>query len=48
VNYTEPAFSPNGKTIAFRAPNGTYTIPATGSHKPAKASSYTGLAAYRR
>ncbi|WP_051738431.1 TolB family protein [Kitasatospora setae] len=30
VHYTEPAFSPDGKTIAFRGPDGTYTIPTKG------------------
>lgn len=43
---TEPTFSPNGATIAFRAPNGTYTVPATGAHAPAKVTVSTGLPAY--
>jgi len=47
TNYTEPTFSPNGATIAFRAPNGTYTIPANGTHAPVRATISTGLAAYR-
>ncbi|MFD8734763.1 TolB family protein [Streptomyces sp. NPDC059618] len=49
TDYTEPAWSPNSKTIAFRAPNGTYTITKTahGFGAPVKASSHTGLPAYR-
>jgi len=47
TDFTEPTFSANGETIAFRAPNGTYTVPANGSHAPVKVSGYTGLAAYR-
>ncbi|MFC1417909.1 hypothetical protein [Streptacidiphilus cavernicola] len=47
TNYTEPDFSANGRTIAFRSPNGSYTLPATGSHTPTRVSGYTGLIAYR-
>ncbi|MHA6760011.1 TolB family protein [Streptacidiphilus sp. PAMC 29251] len=47
TNYTEPTWSANGKTIAFRTPTGTDIIPANGSKGPVKISSYTGLAAYR-
>ena len=47
INYTEPTFSPDGTTIAFRAPNGTYTIPAGGTHTPTRVSASTGLPAYR-
>jgi hypothetical protein len=47
TNYTEPTFSPDGTTIAFRAPNGTYTIPANGTHAPVKATQSIGLPAYR-
>ena len=47
VNYTEPAVSPNGQTIAFHGIDGTYTLPATGTHTPVRTSTYTGLAAYR-
>lgn len=48
-DYTEPTWSPNGKTIAFRAPTGTYTITKTahGFGKPVKVSQHTGLPAYR-
>lgn len=46
---TEPTWSPNGKTIAFRAPAGTYTITKTahGFNRPVKVSQHTGLPAYR-
>ncbi|WP_405659751.1 TolB family protein [Streptomyces sp. NBC_00079] len=46
---TEPTWSPNGKTIAFRAPSGTYTITkgAHGFGSPVKVSKHTGLPAYR-
>ncbi|MCZ0984526.1 hypothetical protein O1M54_00450 [Streptomyces diastatochromogenes] len=49
TDYTEPTWSPNGKTIAFRAPTGTYTITKTahGFGKPVKVSRHTGLPAYR-
>ncbi|MGW4137142.1 TolB family protein [Streptomyces mirabilis] len=49
ADYTEPTWSPNGKTIAFRAPTGTYTITKTahGFGKPVKVSQHTGLPAYR-
>jgi hypothetical protein len=47
VDYTEPAFSPDGRTIAFRGTDGTYTIPVNGTHTPVLTSSYTGLVAYR-
>ncbi|MFD6994881.1 TolB family protein [Streptomyces mirabilis] len=49
ADYTEPTWSPNGKTIAFRAPTGTYTITKTahGFGKPVKVSKHTGLPAYR-
>ncbi|MEU5632670.1 PD40 domain-containing protein [Streptomyces rishiriensis] len=49
TDYTEPTWSPNGKTIAFRAPTGTYTITKTahGFGKPVKVSQHTGLPAYR-
>ncbi|MBY8889390.1 hypothetical protein K7472_31785 [Streptomyces sp. PTM05] len=47
VDYTEPAWSPDGTTLAVRTPSGTVTMPANGSGSPAKATSVTGLAAYR-
>lgn len=47
TDYTEPAFSPDGRTIAARTPTGIVTLPANGSHAPVKVSDYTGLPAYR-
>jgi len=47
---TEPTWSPNGKTIAFRTPTGTYTVSKTahGFGTPVKVTQHTGLPAYRR
>lgn len=47
TDYTEPAFSPDGRTIAARTPGGIVTLPADGSHAPVKVSGYQGLPAYR-
>ncbi|WP_078861863.1 PD40 domain-containing protein [Streptomyces sp. NRRL F-5123] len=47
TDYTEPAFSPDGKTVAARTPAGIVTLPADGSAAPVKISDYTGLPAYR-
>ncbi|MFH8336436.1 hypothetical protein [Streptomyces sp. AM6-12] len=47
TDYTEPAWSPDGKTLAVRTPSGTVTLRADGTGRPAKATSTTGLAAYR-
>ncbi|MEU9443893.1 hypothetical protein AB0D42_23905 [Streptomyces sp. NPDC048304] len=47
TDYTEPAWSPDGKTLAVRTPSGTVTLPADGSGHPAKVTSTVGLAAYR-
>ncbi|MEU9242793.1 hypothetical protein [Streptomyces sp. NPDC048385] len=49
TDYTEPTWSPNGKTIAFRTPNGTYTVTRTahGFGSPVKVSAHKGLPAYR-
>jgi hypothetical protein len=47
TDYTEPAWSPDGKTLAVRTPSGTVTLPADGSGHPAKVTSTAGLAAYR-
>ncbi|MFJ5230452.1 hypothetical protein ACIQBJ_11230 [Kitasatospora sp. NPDC088391] len=43
---TEPAFSPDGKTVAFRTPDGVWTVPAKGG-KPVRATDTVGLPAYR-
>ncbi|WP_079139035.1 TolB-like translocation protein, partial [Actinacidiphila rubida] len=47
TDYTEPAWSPDGRTIAARTPAGIVTLPADGSHAPVRVSGYTGLPAYR-
>ncbi|MEV6837799.1 hypothetical protein AB0N17_25375 [Streptomyces sp. NPDC051133] len=47
TDYTEPAWSPDGKTLAARTPAGTVTLRADGTGKPAKVTSTAGLAAYR-
>lgn len=47
TNYTEPTWSPDGHTLAFRTPTGIDTMPANGSKAPVRVSSYTGLPAYR-
>lgn len=48
TDYTEPAWSPNGKTIAARTSAGIVTLPANGSAAPVKVSGYKGLPAYRK
>ncbi|MGW2488324.1 TolB family protein [Streptomyces sp. NPDC001606] len=47
TDYTEPAWSPDGKTLAARTPSGTVTLRADGTGHPTKVTSTTGLAAYR-
>ncbi|GHH69003.1 hypothetical protein GCM10018781_27030 [Kitasatospora indigofera] len=47
TDFTEPAWSPDGRTLAVRAPDGIYTLPVDGSAAPVKISTYTGLPAYR-
>jgi hypothetical protein len=47
TDYTEPAWSPDGKTIAARTPAGIVTLPANGSAAPVRISDYVGLPAYR-
>ena len=47
TDYTEPAWSPDGRTIAVRVPDGVATLPADGSAAPTRISSVTGLPAYR-
>ncbi|MQS17684.1 hypothetical protein F7Q99_37230 [Streptomyces kaniharaensis] len=47
TDYTEPAWSPDGRTIAVRTPEGISTVPADGSAAPTPVSTFKGLAAYR-
>ncbi|MEY9949498.1 hypothetical protein ABH937_006611 [Kitasatospora sp. GAS1066B] len=47
TDYTEPAWSPSGTTIAARTANGIVTLPANGSAAPTLISGYQGLPAYR-
>ncbi|MFF3008350.1 hypothetical protein ACFVTF_36770 [Kitasatospora sp. NPDC057940] len=47
TDYTEPAWSPDGLTIAARTPDGVSTLPADGSAAPAPVSTVKGLPAYR-
>ncbi|MFD8088251.1 TolB family protein [Kitasatospora sp. NPDC059722] len=47
TDYTEPAWSPDGKTIAVRTPDGISTLPADGSAAPAPVSTFKGLPAFR-
>lgn len=47
TDYTEPAFSPDGRTIAVRTPDGVATLPANGSAVPKLISTTAGLPAYR-
>ncbi|WP_435172390.1 hypothetical protein [Actinacidiphila sp. bgisy145] len=47
TDYTEPAFSPDNRTIAARTPDGIVELPADGSGSPAKVSDYQGLPAFR-
>ncbi|WP_042406100.1 PD40 domain-containing protein [Streptacidiphilus carbonis] len=47
TDYTEPTWSPDGRTIAARTPAGIATLPADGSAAPTLVSSAAGLPAYR-
>ncbi|MBD0690204.1 PD40 domain-containing protein [Streptomyces sp. CBMA123] len=47
TDYTEPAWSPDGKTVAARTPDGVSTVPADGSAAPAQVSTIKGLPSYR-
>ncbi|MFF7751689.1 hypothetical protein ACFZCP_21095 [Streptomyces sp. NPDC007971] len=47
TDYTEPAWSPDGKTLAARTPSGTVTLPSNGTGHPTKVTGTAGLAAYR-
>ncbi|MEV7123544.1 TolB family protein [Kitasatospora griseola] len=46
VDYTEPVISHDGKNIAFRGPDGIYTMPAKGG-TPDRITDTVGLPAYR-
>ncbi|MDH6115588.1 Tol biopolymer transport system component [Kitasatospora sp. MAP12-15] len=47
VDYTEPAISPDGATVAARTPDGIATLPADGSAAPTLISTHPGLPTYR-
>ncbi len=47
TDYTEPAWSPDGTTIAARTPAGVVTLPADGSAAPTLVVGHGGLPAYR-
>jgi WD40-like Beta Propeller Repeat len=47
TDYTEPTWSPDGRTIAARTADGIVTLPANGSQAPVKVSGYVGLPGYR-
>jgi Tol biopolymer transport system component len=47
TDYTEPAVSPDGRTVALRTPNGVAVVPIDGSAAPRLISSVPGLPAYR-
>ncbi|MFJ8436848.1 hypothetical protein ACIQ9P_36700 [Kitasatospora sp. NPDC094019] len=47
TDYTEPTFSPDGRTIAARTPKGIVTVPVSGATKPVVVTSRVGLPAYR-
>ncbi|MBO1417714.1 PD40 domain-containing protein [Streptomyces sp. FH025] len=47
TDYTEPAWSPDGRTVAARTPDGISTLPADGSAAPTQVSTVKGLPAYR-
>ncbi|MFD8596101.1 hypothetical protein ACFV1L_13955 [Kitasatospora sp. NPDC059646] len=46
VDFTEPVISHDGRTVAFRGPDGIYTAPTRGG-KPQKVSDTVGLPAFR-
>ncbi|HJD84708.1 hypothetical protein [Kitasatospora aureofaciens] len=47
TDFTEPAWSPDGKTVAARTPDGIDTVPADGSAAPTQVSTIPGLPVYR-
>ncbi|MFD8596102.1 hypothetical protein ACFV1L_13960 [Kitasatospora sp. NPDC059646] len=46
VDYTEPVISHDGRTVAFRGPDGIYTVPTRGG-KPERITDTVGLPAFR-
>ncbi|MFJ9774539.1 TolB family protein [Kitasatospora sp. NPDC101157] len=47
TDFTEPAWSPDGRTVAARTPEGIDTVPADGSAAPTQVSTLSGLPVYR-
>lgn len=47
VDASAPAWSPDGKTVAFSTPGGVELVPADGSGKVSQATSTQGIPAYR-
>lgn len=47
TDYTEPAWSPDGGSIAARTPAGVVVLPVSGARAPVRAGTATGLPAYR-
>nr|WP_031078856.1 PD40 domain-containing protein [Streptomyces sp. NRRL WC-3742] len=47
TDYTEPVWSPDGRTIAARTPDGIVTLPSDGSAAPTQVSTIKGLPSYR-
>ncbi|MEY9843012.1 hypothetical protein ABH940_000060 [Streptacidiphilus sp. BW17] len=47
TDYTEPAVSPDGHSVAVRTPQGIEVLPLTGSAAPRLVTTATGLPAYR-
>ncbi|MFJ9693870.1 TolB family protein [Kitasatospora sp. NPDC101183] len=47
TDYTEPVWSPDGKTLAVRTPDGIATLPSDGSAAPVQVSTVKGLPSFR-